>query len=499
MANHARWSSELKRRATAIRAWLALVPLLWSVALLALFAQFVVYAVHAATILAYPFDIDQGEGYDVNAGWLIAQGRPIYTDNAHFPYFSSNYPPLYSIVVAGAIGLWGPTPLAGRAVSLAATLVLAVLIFVAARQRGNGAGGLVAVGAFWLSNYVYHVTPLARVNALTALLAFAGLLSLGQPRRPWRLLGGVLLVAAVFTKPTAIDAVAAGLVYLWLRCPPLAPRAAGGLGLLGLAIAVPLEVGSGGAFSLNVLFGNVNPFLPEQLRAYLANFLLLHAVTVGLAVVGLIWAVRARRLDEMHFFFLTGLGMALGVGKWGAGESYFLSAIVASCVLAGRVAGRLIERGGPLAAVVPLLFLAQSVISAHGLISARVPALPDRGLQAAALAAEPTSDDRERGREIVTELRTRDGPGLIEDPSFALAAGQEVVGNATHLRNLHQAGLWRPDNLVADLAARRYHTVVLDAELYPEPVLIAIGRYYRLHDTTVVYRARQKVFLPGTT
>jgi hypothetical protein len=52
---------------------------------------------------------------------------------------------------------------------------------------------------------------------------------------------------------------------------------------------------------------------------------------------------------------------------------------------------------------------------------------------------------------------------------------------------------------VADVLARRYHTVVLDAELYPEPVLSAIGRSYFLYDTVHVHRATQQVFFPGST
>ena len=144
------------------------ISLIWALALTALFGQFLLYLAHAAVVLPYPFDLDQGEGYDLNAGWLLAQGRPIYTDNASYPYFSSNYPPLYSLVVALGILGWGPSLLLGRAVSLAATLGLGLLIFGAARRRSGTPAGLVAAGLFFLSNYVYHATLLARVNALTA-------------------------------------------------------------------------------------------------------------------------------------------------------------------------------------------------------------------------------------------------------------------------------------------------------------------------------------------
>ena len=165
----------------------------------------------------------------------------------------------------------------------------------------------------------------------------------------------------------------------------------------------------------------------------------------------------------------------------------------------GRRCGELVASGRPLAALIVIPVFAQCLVSAHGEISSLVPALADRGLQAAALGSEPGMADLERGHGIVTRLRDTPGLALVEDPGFELAAGKQIVGNATHLRNLYLAGLWRPDNLVADLVGRRYHAVVLDAELYPEAVLTAIGRHYFLYDTVAVYRARQLVFLPGAS
>src|SRR5580765_7441893 len=152
----------------------------------------------------------------------------------------------------------------------------------------------------------------------------------------------------------------------------------------------------------------------------------------------------SRRFDAVLLYFLTGLALALGVGKWGAGESYFLSAITAGSVVAGGVAGGLIRRGGLASGLAALMVLAQCLISAHGAVAARVAWLPDRGLQAAALGAEPGLADLERGDGITTRLRDVGLPNLLEDPGFGIAVGQEVVGNATHLRNLYQAGLWDP-------------------------------------------------------
>src|SRR5205823_1327606 len=252
---------------------------------------------------------------------------------------------------------------------------------------------------------VFHVTPLARVNALTELLALAALLCLGRVGWAWIAIGATLLVAGLYSKPTAADAVAAGLVWLWLENRRLALVVGTGLAAATLLIGASLELATARAFSLNVVFGNVNPFIPGQLRDYFANFALLHAVPLGLAAYSLGRSIRARRLDLMQIFFLAGLVFALGVGKWGAGESYFLSAIVGSSILAGQIAGRLSAQGGMPGLVVPLLFLAQSVVSAHGAVSSLLPELPDRGLQSGGLGPEPSYADLERGHGIVTRLR----------------------------------------------------------------------------------------------
>jgi hypothetical protein len=99
---------------------------------------------------------------------------------------------------------------------------------------------------------------------------------------------------------------------------------------------------------------------------------------------------------------------------------------------------------------------------------------------------------------IASEIRGLRGPALSEDPSFAVVAGKPLVGNATHLRNLYEAGLWDPTPMVNDLRNHRYAIVILDAELYPEPVLAAIGQFYFLDRSVRVNGATYQLFLPGT-
>ncbi len=144
---------------------LALPPVaLWpAIALLALYAAFYVQA--SAHLVAFPFDFDQGEGYDAWSGWLLATGHWPYTDNESFPYYSSNYPPVWSWLVSIPMRWTGPGLAAARGVSVVAAGLAAVLVGLAARrQSGSVLAGFLAAGFFLASPYVFHTTPLARVN-----------------------------------------------------------------------------------------------------------------------------------------------------------------------------------------------------------------------------------------------------------------------------------------------------------------------------------------------
>jgi hypothetical protein len=499
--------------------------LLWALAVAMLGLYLLVYLAYTADLAAYPYDVDQGEAYDVNSGWLIAQGRPIYTDSQTFPYYSSNYPPVYSLLLAPIVTSTGPTLAAGRLLSASATVLAAMVIGVAVgRRTGNGVAGLTAGLLFMSSNYVYHTTPLARVNGLALLFAVAGLACCAAwentpwerrlPARPgqrhdtrahrghWGWLAGAALcfLVGLYTKQTIVDAVGAGLLAIALRNVRAAVVVGAVVGVAGAAILLLLNATTGGAFWLNVVVGNVNPFDMTQAIDYYRNFLELHLMIVALATWQVARAVRTRTLGPFELYWLLSLLLAISVGKWGAGESYFLAPIAASAVLAGQGIADLHRQAAarPFAlTMIGGLLLVQAVLFAHGPLYQFGPIFADRGAQASGLSRWPGETEVKAAAELVGTLKKSDGPVLLEDPSYGLAIGKEVVGNATHLRNLYQAGVWSPDALVKDLEARRFSWVVLNAELYPEPVLAAIGRYYYLYEEYEINGTHQQMFAPG--
>jgi hypothetical protein len=475
--------------------------LLWALGIAALFGYLLIYAAHAANLAAYPYDLDQGEAYDVNSGWLLAQGRPVYTDNQAFPYYSSNYPPVYSLLMAWVIDVTGPSLAAGRLLSVAAALltVVAIGVVVGWRTR-DGPAALTAALLFIGSTYVFHTTPLARVNALAVLFAVVGLGCCLGRSWGWRVGVVACFLLALYTKQTTVDAVAAGLLALALRDFRGSLVVGLVIAFVGGAMLLFLDSVHRGAFWLNVVVGNVNPFDVKQAVDYYRNFLELHFVIVALAAWQVIRAVRGRSVGPFELYWIFSLGLAVSVGKWGAGESYFLAPIAATVVLAGEALAAIhqqSDRRPVLLCLIGGLLLFQGLLFSHGPLYRLGPLFVDRGAQASVLSRWPGEAEVKAAEELVGLLKQADGPLLLEDPSYGLALERDVVGNATHLRNLYQAGVWSPDALVNDLRERRYSWVVLNAELYPEPVLEAIGRYYYLYEEYEINGTRQRLFAPG--
>lgn len=476
-------------------------PLLWpALALLVVYGlSFVVFA---SRLSAFPFDVDQGETYDAWSGWLLNGGQLPYTDNEHFPYYSHGYPPVWSYLVSIPMAWLGPGVGPARVVSSVAALLAAVVIGGAAwRLAGRAWAGLLAAGFFLASPYVFHTTPLARVNATMLLLAVLALwlFEVPSPRRV--VFGSLLLVAALFTKPTAVDAVAAGLGYALLRGPRTAVLGGSVVLLAGGLAALGLQAGSGGSYWLNVLGGNASAFDLDQFREYALNFGVLHIVLLGLALVEVVARVRRRCLSPWVLYLPASLVLALvTIGKTGAGESYFLGAIAATSVLAAVRVAHLLERDRLSVEIgLAVALFCQALLLAHGPVSEVIGWLPDRGPQAGLLGRAPSAQDMQTGQQLTEMVRRAPGLALSEDASFVVVAGKPLIGaTPPSLRNLYHAGLWDPAPLVADLRTHRYAIVVLDAELYPEPVLAAIGQFYFQERAVQMNGSTYRVFLPGS-
>ena len=444
------------------------------------------YVLHARALLVFPFEVDPGEGFDVNGAVVFLQGGELYGDSARFPFFALNYPPVYPLLIAPLVAAFGPAIWVGRVVSVAAGLGTALVVASAVSfPRAAVFPSLLAGLAFIASSYAFHVSPLARVTSLMLFLGVAGLFCLergaeGRTVRPaWLAAGLALLIAGIYTKPVSLDAAAAGLAYLVIRRPSGWVVAVLGSIAVGFALHGLLEWTSGGRYANAVFTSNAYPWDAEQAFGFWRNFLETHWPLLLLGLAGL-WAhLLSRWLSVWVLYLLAGGVTALTAGRWGAGESYFLPIVIACCVLGGRALAWGIARDSR------AHMLGVGALGVFSLIGSAgpwplhdlVPAW-DRGFQAHALSREPSALDAANGVEIASFVREAAGPVFSEAAGFVLGGGGQVAGNPMLIRGLHMHDLYDTRPLVTALDTRVFKGVILLGQWYPPEVLQAIGLRY---------------------
>ena len=223
------------------------------------------FARHGLAALAFPYPLNYGEGPLLDQVVRLAGMKNIYpADLSTPPYVVSNYPPLFVLLQAPLVWIFGPEFLYGRVISLASTMAVAGLIsatlYVITRDRtASAAGGL----TFLAVPFVLHWSSLDRVDMLGLALSWGGLYTVvRRPDRRGVILAALLFVAAIYTRQTY--ALAAPLAaFTWLLAGGHGRRALGLAtlsGSLSLLLLGLLSALTGGGFYFHTVTANVNEF-----------------------------------------------------------------------------------------------------------------------------------------------------------------------------------------------------------------------------------------------
>jgi len=493
-------------------------------------AYLVVYVVYANDLFHWPFDYDQGEGFELYDAVLYSHGEWPYRDNAIYPYYASNYPPLFHVLIIPLLPIFGPNLIAGRIVSFLATLITAGTISVVVRRKVGGLLIPIVSGlAFLASNYVYQIGPLARMHMTMVMfetLAIAFIAEFDHPEHGRRnlALGLLMLLCAGYTKQMAVFSVVAALGYVFLRDIKRAIIAGGVLAIVAGSIFWWINSATDGQWWINIIQANVNEFDYRQTLFLFGQWFGLHTLFVLLAAGYLVYELFWDRLSAYSLWFALSLGSGALSGKWGAGFGYFTTAIAAACVASGLALGRLLQvaaqartpaasppdqlesnsRGSwawaqpALAIVIPLLYLSQAPRMLHLPTSGPVlgPVARVLGVDSQLIQGDCTTfqyhdsmgytqlghlltpEDYAAGEEILNYARTSDGPVFSEEAMFSILADQPVVTNPTQLLNLYKNGLLDTSDMVKRISAQEFGAVIFRAQFYPSPVLEAIGQNY---------------------
>lgn len=500
-------------------------------ALLAFLGYFWIYNIYAFALFQFPFDYDQGEGYELLDTVMFSRGEWPYQDSQVYPFYSSNYPPFFHLVIVPLIWIFGPHYWTGRLVGYLGTLITAGAIgYAVHRQSGRKQWwlSLVCGLAYLASNYVYHVGPLFRQHLFMVMLETLAVVTLtvvyereekeGRPFPKGLLLVMLFLLLAGYTKQLAYATVVAVFAFMFLRdwrrpfIWGVPFTAVVGVIFLGINWATV------GQWWINTISANINDFVPGQAQFLYRQWFDLHTILIVTAFGYAIYQLYFERLSAYSIWFVVAVVNSATAGKWGAGESYFVTSIAAACILTGLAWSRLLNWAEvelwrtPISAhtlgltIIPILLLWQADKLFH--MPTHIPVLrtiaellgepPDtikppqtscsapRPAEAIpyvdrafiSLGRPPTAEDTAAGIEIGEAVKATQTAAFSEEAGFNFYAGRDVITNPTQLLNLGNSGLLDTSAMVKMLDEQQFDTVIFRAQFYPPEILNIIGQRY---------------------
>jgi hypothetical protein len=502
-----------------------------------------VYVAYALNLMQFPFDYDQGEGFELVDSIMLARGEMPYRNTEAYPFYSSNYPPLFHVLAIPFVWLFGNAYWYGRLLGFLATLITAGAIGYAV-QRGSGSRWFaVLAGLAYLSaNTVYHIGPLFRQHITMVMFETLAVVILSvavpQKRRGWVAVGFALLIVAGYTKQLAAITAIAVLLWFFIQNPRRAVLWGIGFGLAGGAVFVWLNLVTEGEWWRQAIVANTGAINVIQVFALYNLYFKLYGFLLVPAVLYVIYEVYFARISLYSVWFVVALLLGGSAsGTWGGGDSYFATSIAGMCILSGILLGRLASGSMTFPAnaytrlLSPLKPLAAAAAAA-GVVAAPLFyvgyaratfKMPTDGVfapLAAALNVQPnalgrfydsagydvggyaqighftTPEDLAAGQRIVARILSDPRPTLSEEAGFSLAAGRDVITNPTQLLNLARVGLFSGDELIRMLEEQAFAHIVLRARFYPVPVLIAMDTYYELDEIVSMNGFNYEILVP---
>ena len=304
------------------------------------------YARLASAALVFPFPLDYGEGPLLDQAVRLARFENIYRrDFSTPPYTVSNDPPLFHLIQAPLVRIFGPAFWYGRLISILSVLTAVVLIgLILHTVTGDWLASTIGALTLLSFPYIAQWSVFARVDTLALALSLGGLYVIVRdlPDRRALWIAGLLFTAAVYSRPTyMLAAPLAALAWLWQaqqRRPAVTLAALVAGSCLGLFLVLNLL--TQGGFYLNVVLANASPFSWYTVTYYVADMY----VRGGFLVIGCIVFLIVVRLGEpTRSWPLVApyvFGAALTVitaGRAGSSVNHLFEAVTALCLATGAL------------------------------------------------------------------------------------------------------------------------------------------------------------------
>lgn len=313
----------------------------------------VIFVTYGLGMIAYPLQLDYGEGVMLQLTAELSEGHKLYRDPQQYPWLVDTYAPLYTAVCAVLRPILGLSFAAGRLVSwLAGVGALACVTVIAARRGRVSQRWFPAVACaaaiFICSPLTVQWAALYRVDFLGLFFELLALLAVdvglfgtdtGEARLSPRALAvaAPLFALAFFTKQTYVQGLIAASITVFARDR----RTGVAFGLwAAMWIAVPFLIAeySGVPLVSSLFTNNIMPWSWARGWPWVSQYLVVSALPF--AAAGWLCVGRQGELLWRMYFLVTAIYL-VGVGRVGAYYNHFLPFHAALAIAAALAVARL--------------------------------------------------------------------------------------------------------------------------------------------------------------
>lgn len=428
---------------------------------------------------------------------MFQHGHGLYHDFGHYPYIVTPYGPVFYVLIIGLHALNVPWFQSERLVSLAAlfaTFWIAWRILArVVRDRRARLVGFLLVGA---SANLGAWGTLGQTDMLAVCLSMGAFLSFLQcrDRRAAKclVLSGVLTIVAVFTKQTAISAGCAIAVCLLLEDRKRGALWTAAVGGAGAGIALSLNRITNGNFFSNAFLSNINPYAGWKLYDQVKSSALFGFGLWIVAAAGLRSLSREECRSSLPLYIYTGFAATVWLAtspKVGSESNYqietlLLVALCAACTLDRLQFFDKLEVGDTSWVTLLQIPLLLQIVLNIGLT-----------FKMAVVRVGHERQFRTESAILKQVLASRPGPLLTWQYDIAVQSGRPLELDVWFYTLLVNAGRIDPGQVLADLAQRRFRTVILGMDVFdsngsrwrngetlflPDADLDQIRKHYRL-------------------
>lgn len=307
-----------------------------------------IFIIHGLIVLGFNYPLDYGEGPLLNQALRLTNGEPLYpTDITSPPYLITNYPPIFILLNAFFVWIFGPSLLIGRLIALLSTIGTAIIIALLINHFFSDQGflpGLVGASLFLIIPYVLQWSAYFRVDMLALLFSVTGIyIVVNHPEENRSiLLAALFFVLAAYTRQSyGLAGPLSAAIWIGIKNRKQAIKLILIYTIAGLVLFGLLQLLSKGGFYFHIITANINPYHWQTVINYaLEMYNTMPWILLILAIFLTIGWRYFRSYALLAPFMISSGAAALSIGKVGSNANYLVEISAAFAIVTGVVVGK---------------------------------------------------------------------------------------------------------------------------------------------------------------